>query len=63
MPLTYRDRGTSGTQLQVMSGEVLIATLWENNSVGAGGHEDGGGRSRYQRGRRGSTFMAKRTAR
>ena len=41
MTLIYRDRGTSGTQLDVMSGEVRIATLWKNKfSVGAGGRED-----------------------
>jgi hypothetical protein len=41
MSLTYRDRGTSGTQLDVVSGEVRIATLWKNKfSVGAGGGEE-----------------------
>lgn len=27
MPLTYRDRGTSGTQLDVMSGTVVVCSL------------------------------------
>ena len=27
MPLTYRDRGTSGTQLDVVSGEVIVCRL------------------------------------
>jgi hypothetical protein len=41
VPLTYRVRGTSGTQLDVMSGEVRIATLWKNvMSVTAGSSED-----------------------
>ena len=30
MGLTYRDRGTSGTQLDVLSGEEVIAFLWKN---------------------------------
>lgn len=29
MQLTYHDRGTSGTQLDVVSGDVRIATLWK----------------------------------
>ena len=41
MTLTYYDRGMSGTQLDVMSGEVRIATLWKNKvSAGAGGREE-----------------------
>jgi hypothetical protein len=41
MTLAYRDRGTSGTQLDVMSGEVRIATLWKNvMSITAGSSED-----------------------
>jgi hypothetical protein len=41
MKLTYRDRGTSGTQLDVLSGEVRIATLWKNRfSVTAGAGEE-----------------------
>jgi hypothetical protein len=41
MKLTYLDRGTSGTQLDVMSGEVRIATLWKHKfSVTAGADED-----------------------
>jgi hypothetical protein len=41
MPLTFRDRGTSGTQLDVMSGNVRIATLWKNKlSLIAGGGQD-----------------------
>jgi hypothetical protein len=27
MPLTYRDRGTSGTQLDVLSGTVVVAQI------------------------------------
>ena len=30
MPLTYRERGPSGIQIDVMSGEVRIATLWKH---------------------------------
>ena len=30
MPLTYRDKGTSGTQLDVLSGDEVIAFLWKN---------------------------------
>ena len=41
MKLTYRDRGTSATQLDVLSGEVRIATLWKNKfSILSGGGED-----------------------
>jgi hypothetical protein len=29
MPLTYRDRGTSGTQLDIVSGDLVIGTLWK----------------------------------
>jgi hypothetical protein len=29
MPLSYRDRGSSGTQLDVMSGEVVVCSLWK----------------------------------
>jgi hypothetical protein len=29
MPLTYRDRGTSGTQLDIMSGNEVIGSLWK----------------------------------
>jgi hypothetical protein len=28
--LTYRDRGTSNTQLEVLSGDEVIAFLWKN---------------------------------
>ena len=27
MPLTYRDRGTSGTQLDVLSGSIVVCSL------------------------------------
>ncbi len=30
MTLIYRDRGTSGTQLDVLSGGEVIAFLWKN---------------------------------
>jgi hypothetical protein len=40
MPLTYRDRGFSGTQIDVMSGEVRIATLWKNKSRTSSGREE-----------------------
>ena len=40
MPLTYRDRGVSGTQIEVLCGELPIATVWRNKiSVTAGGAE------------------------
>ena len=29
MPLTYRDRGTSGSQLEIVSGNLVIGTLWK----------------------------------
>jgi hypothetical protein len=29
MPLEFRDKGTSGTQIAFMSGEVTIAALWK----------------------------------
>ena len=29
MPLTYRDRSTSGTQLDVLSGTVAVCSLWK----------------------------------
>jgi hypothetical protein len=29
MPLTYSDRGTSGTQLDVISGGVVVCSLWK----------------------------------
>ncbi len=29
MPLTYRDRGQSGTQVDVLSGELVVATIYE----------------------------------
>jgi hypothetical protein len=29
VPLTYRDRGTSGTQLEVLSGNEAVAFLWK----------------------------------
>jgi hypothetical protein len=41
MPVIYRDRGSSGTQLDVMSGEVRIATLWKNKfGLTSGGREE-----------------------
>ena len=27
MPLTFRDRGTSGTQLDILSGSIIVCTL------------------------------------
>jgi hypothetical protein len=30
MPLTYRDRGASGTQLDIVSGNDVIGNLWKN---------------------------------
>ena len=29
MPLTYRDRGSSGTQLDIVAGSLVIGTLWK----------------------------------
>ena len=29
MPLTYSDRGTSGTQLDIMSGTAVVGKLWK----------------------------------
>jgi hypothetical protein len=29
MPLYYRDRGTSGTQLDIMSGNEAVGSLWK----------------------------------
>ena len=29
MPLTYRNRGTSGTQLDIVSGDLVIGSLWK----------------------------------
>lgn len=29
MPLTYRDRGTSGTQLDIVSGIAVVGRLWK----------------------------------
>jgi hypothetical protein len=29
MPLTYRDRGTSGTRLEIVSGTVAVGSLWK----------------------------------
>lgn len=29
MPLTYRDRGVSGTQVDVFSGELVIASIYK----------------------------------
>jgi hypothetical protein len=37
MTLTYRDRRTSGTQLDVMSGEIRVATLWNNKFAAKAG--------------------------
>ena len=38
MPLTYRDRGTSGTQLDVISGQAVVGFLWKATlSVSSGG--------------------------
>lgn len=33
MPLTYRDRGTSGTQLDVLCGDVIVANVHKNWST------------------------------
>lgn len=38
MPLTYRDRGPSGTQQDVMSGDEIIAHLWQAMLPVAAGH-------------------------
>ena len=40
MPLTYRDRGFSGTQIDVIAGDVRIATLWNNNARRSSGGEE-----------------------
>jgi hypothetical protein len=29
MPISYRDRGSSGTQLDIICGELVIGTLWK----------------------------------
>lgn len=29
MPLTYRDRGDSGTQFEIISGTALVGNLWK----------------------------------
>ena len=29
MPLNYRDRRTSGTQLDIMSGKVVVGSMWK----------------------------------
>jgi hypothetical protein len=29
MPLTFRDRGTSGTQLDIVSGNAVVGRLWK----------------------------------
>jgi hypothetical protein len=29
MPLTYRDRGTSGAQFDIVSGQVVVGSLWK----------------------------------
>ncbi len=29
MPLTYRDRGTSGTRLDIVSGSATVGKLWK----------------------------------
>jgi hypothetical protein len=29
MPLTYRDRGTSGTQLDIVGGSATVGKLWK----------------------------------
>ena len=29
MPLTYRDRGSSGTQLTIISGTAVVGSLWK----------------------------------
>jgi hypothetical protein len=40
MPLTYRDRGTSGTRLEIVSGTVAVGSLWKDVlSIGAGDSE------------------------
>ena len=37
MPLTFRERGPSGFQIDVMSGGVRIATLWKHWVQGSKG--------------------------
>ena len=40
MPLTYRDRGTSGTQLEIVSGTVAVGSLRKDVlSISAGNSE------------------------
>ena len=29
MPLNYRDRGASGTQIDIVAGDLVIGTLWK----------------------------------
>jgi hypothetical protein len=36
MPLTYRDRGTSGTQMDVLCGDLVIANIYKALSAVAG---------------------------
>ena len=36
MSLTYRDRGISATQIDVLCGALCIATVWKNKPVSAG---------------------------
>lgn len=41
MPLSYRDRGTSGTQLDVISGKAVVCFLWNamfSSLAGGGAH-------------------------
>ena len=33
MPLTYRDARSSGTQFEVMSGALIVCTLWKGDSA------------------------------
>lgn len=38
MPLVYRDRGTSGTQFDIISGAAIVGNLWKAvTSVTSGG--------------------------
>jgi hypothetical protein len=40
VPLTYRDRGNSGTRLEIVSGTVVIGSFWKDVlSVSAGNSE------------------------
>ena len=53
MPLTYRDRGTNGTQLDVLCGDIVIANVYKGTlSVTPGGVSTGIGHSMSRRGRR-----------